>query len=199
MLYMCVYLYYFLFNSAFNNFSYPIIEVMSDYKKAGSKKIEGKKTKVVVYKKSGSSKLYVKRKGRMMNFVNYKKMCAKKLAAKKVSKVRKVRKGGNSCSQQQNGGNEDMEGAFNEEDTGRLLEGGKKKQKNSRTQQRQKFRNLRNLLSQRGGDESILSNMADDKEAFQEVTPDQYYTDGGARQRQKRKLTQRRSSRKSRQ
>ena len=112
---MCVYLCYFLFNhfpnSAFNNFSYPIVEVMSDYKKAGSKKIEGKNTKVVVYKKSGSSKLYVKRKGRMMNFVNYKKMCTKKLAAKKVSKVhkvhkvhkvrkvRKVRKGGSSCNQ----------------------------------------------------------------------------------------------------
>ena len=82
---------------------------MSDYKKAGSKKIEGKKTKVVVYKKTGSSKLYVKRKDRMMNFVNYKKMCAKKLMAKKsgtskVRKVRKVRKGGSSCNQQQSGG-----------------------------------------------------------------------------------------------
>ena len=68
---------------------------MGDYKKAGKKKVEGKKTPVVVYKKAGSSKLYVMRKGRMMSYVNYKKMCAKKLmakVAKKVSKVRKVRK-----------------------------------------------------------------------------------------------------------
>ena len=79
---------------------------MGDYKKAGKKKVEGKKTPVVVYKKTGSSKLYVMRKGRMMSYVNYKKMCAKKLmakVAKKVSKVRKVRKGGESCNHMQGG------------------------------------------------------------------------------------------------
>ena len=160
---------------------------MSDYKKAGSKKVEGKKTKVVVYKKSGSSKLYVKRKGRMMNFVNYKKMCAKKLAAKKVSKVRKVRKGskvrkvrkgGSSCSQLQNGGNEELE---MERDI--LQGGGRKTQNNSRSQQqqRQQLRKLRNLLRQRGGYESFLVN----EEKFEEPNPDEYYA-GGARQSQRR-------------
>ena len=82
---------------------------MGDYKKAGKKKVEGKKAPVVVYKKAGSSKLYVMRKGRMMSYVNYKKMCAKKLMAKvakkvsKVRKVRKVRKGGESCNHMQGG------------------------------------------------------------------------------------------------
>ena len=144
---------------------------MSDYKKAGSKKIEGKKTKVVVYKKSGSSKLYVKRKGRMMNFVNYKKMCAKKLAAKKVSKVRKVRKvskvskvskarkvrnGGSSCSQQQNGGNEELE-SFQE--VGGILEGGKMNNSLMRNRNKQNSRNLRALIRQSGGNENMFKDL----------------------------------------
>lgn len=175
---------------------------MSDYKKAGSKKVEGKKTKVVVYKKSGSSKLYVKRKGRMMNFVNYKKMCAKKLAAKKVSKVRKVRKvskvrkvrkGGSSCSQLQNGGNEELEQEhFQENEQDIILGGGRKTQNNSRSQQQKKqqqkkqLRKLRNLLRQRGGYESFLVNA----EKFEEPKPNEYYA-GGAGQRQRRLLRSR--------
>lgn len=200
---MCVYLCYFLFNhfpnSAFNNFSYPIVEVMSDYKKAGSKKVEGKKTKVVVYKKSGSSKLYVKRKGRMMNFVNYKKMYAKKLAAKKVSKVhkvrkvRKVRKGGSSCSQEQNGGYEEIVEAMGEESLKdvEVLGGGNINQTNSLSQQRrqrQQLLKLRNLLRQRGGYESILDNA----EPFQEaLSPNMYTNSGGARQGQGQRQRQR--------
>jgi hypothetical protein len=189
---VCLFILFFYFiNSAFNNFSYPIIEVMSDYKKAGSKKVEGKKTKVVVYKKSGSSKLYVKRKGRMMNFVNYKKMYAKKLAAKKVSKVhkvhkvhkvRKVRKGGSSCSQEQNGGYEEGE-TFQNDD---LLGGGNRNQTNSLSQQRrqrQQLRELRNLLRQRGGYESVLD--IDNAVTVQEALPPYMYTNsGGARQGQ---------------
>ena len=135
---------------------------MSDYKKAGSKKIEGKKTKVVVYKKSGSSKLYVKRKGRMMNFVNYKKMCAKKLAAKKVSKVRKVRKGGSSCSQQQYGGYEENEMVEDEgENTGENMENTSENMeneysidgggKNNSFMKNQNKGQLQKLLKQNGG------------------------------------------------
>ena len=178
---------------------------MSDYKKAGSKKVEGKKTKVVVYKKSGSSKLYVKRKGRMMNFVNYKKMYAKKLAAKKVSKVhkvhkvhkvrkvRKVRKGGSSCSQEQNGGYEEMVeeivekmGEESFKDDG-LLGGGNRNQTNSLSQQRrqrQQLRELRNLLRQRGGYESFVDNLDNAVTVQEALPPDMYTNSGGARQGQ---------------
>lgn len=65
---------------------------MTEYKKVGTKKIEGKKQPVNVYKKAGSSKLYVMHKtakSKFMSYVNFKKMYAKKVAAKKVVK-RKV-------------------------------------------------------------------------------------------------------------
>lgn len=68
---------------------------MTDYKKVGTKKIEGKKQPVNVYKKAGSSKLYVihkTAKSKFMSYVNYKKMYAKKVAAKKVVKRKVVKR-----------------------------------------------------------------------------------------------------------
>lgn len=94
---------------------------MTEYKKVGKKKIEGKKQPINVYKKAGSSKLYVMHKtakGKFMSYVNYKKMYAKKVAAKKVaskkvvkSKVVKRRRstskrGGQGCGYNMNGGYE---------------------------------------------------------------------------------------------
>ena len=120
---------------------------MGDYKKAGKKKIEGKKIPVVVYKKTGSSKLYVMRKGRMMSYVNYKKMCAKKImvkAAKKVSmvrKVRKVRKGGEGCSNNENFSQESkMEEHDNMNDNYEQdisMDGGKKQKRQQQKRQQQ--------------------------------------------------------------
>ena len=119
---------------------------MGDYKKAGKKKIEGKKIPVVVYKKTGSSKLYVMRKGRMMSYVSYKKMCAKKLMAKvakkvsKVRKVRKVRKGGEGCSNNENFSQESkMEEHDNMNDNIEQdisMDGGQKRQQQKRQQQK---------------------------------------------------------------
>jgi hypothetical protein len=127
----------------------------------------------------------------MMNFVNYKKMCAKKLAAKKVSKVRKVRKvskvrkvrkGGSSCSQLQNGGNEDqeMESEFVQEKNEGLLGGGrrnlnrsrsqkqKKQQQQQQQQQQQKqLRNKRSLSKRKRGGYNSPFDLTG-KETFQE-------------------------------
>jgi hypothetical protein len=74
---------------------------MGDYKKCGSAVIEGKKR--TLYSKTGSTKKYVQRKGRMMNVIKYKKMLEKKAAKaakaaapKRVKKTRKTpkRRGG---------------------------------------------------------------------------------------------------------
>lgn len=68
---------------------------MTEYKKVGKKKIEGKKQPINVYKKAGSSKLYVMHKtakGKFMSYVNYKKMYAKKVAAKKVASKKVVKR-----------------------------------------------------------------------------------------------------------
>jgi hypothetical protein len=74
---------------------------MGDYKKCGSTVIEGKKR--TLYSKTGSTKKYVQRKGRMMNVIKYKKMLEKKAAKaakaaapKRVKKTRKTpkRRGG---------------------------------------------------------------------------------------------------------
>jgi hypothetical protein len=71
---------------------------MGDYKKCGSTVIEGKKR--TLYSKTGSTKKYVQRKGRMMNVIKYKKMLEKKAAKaaapKRVKKARKTpkRRGG---------------------------------------------------------------------------------------------------------
>ena len=62
---------------------------MTEYKKVGSKTIAGKKAPVSVYKKKGSNKLYVKRNGRMISYVSYKKSFAKKLLGKTLNKVKK--------------------------------------------------------------------------------------------------------------
>lgn len=59
---------------------------MAEYKLVGKKYILGKKK--LVYSKSGSRKLYVKSKGRMMNVVKYKKM-KMKAVAKSVKKSAK--------------------------------------------------------------------------------------------------------------
>jgi hypothetical protein len=64
---------------------------MVDYKKVGSKKITGKKTPVSVYKKSGSNKLYVKRSGKMVSYVTYKKSFTKKLLGNTLKKVKKTK------------------------------------------------------------------------------------------------------------
>ena len=64
---------------------------MVDYKKVGSKTITGKKTPVSVYKKSGSNKLYVKRKGKMVSYVTYKKSFTKKLLGNTLKKVKKTK------------------------------------------------------------------------------------------------------------
>ena len=64
---------------------------MVDYKKVGSKKITGKKTPVSVYKKNGSNKLYVKRKGKMVSYVTYKKSFTKKLLGNTLKKVKKTK------------------------------------------------------------------------------------------------------------
>ena len=90
---------------------------MTEYKKVGKKKIEGKKQPVNVYKKAGSSKLYVMHKtakSKFMSYVNYKKMYAKKVAAKKVVKRKVVvkkrkptaKRGGQGCGYNMNGGYE---------------------------------------------------------------------------------------------
>jgi hypothetical protein len=80
---------------------------MGDYKKCGSVVIEGKKR--TLYSKAGSTKKYVQRKGRMMNVVKYKKMCAKKaaMAVPKVKKSRKTpkRRGGYADSEESKAGN----------------------------------------------------------------------------------------------
>jgi len=144
---------------------------MGDYKKAGKKKIEGKKIPVVVYKKTGSSKLYVMRKGRMMSYVNYKKMCAKKImvkAAKKVSmvrkvhKVRKVRKGGEGCSNNENFSQESkMEEHDNMNDNYEQdisMDGGKKQkrqQQKRQQQKRQKQKRQQQKRQQQGGNEDL--------------------------------------------
>ena len=62
---------------------------MTEYKKVGSKTIAGKKAPVSVYKEKGSNKLYVKRNGRMISYVSYKKSFAKKLLGKTLNKVKK--------------------------------------------------------------------------------------------------------------
>ena len=62
---------------------------MGEYKLVGKKSILGKKK--LVYSKSGSRKLYVKSKGRMMNIVKYKKMKLKAVS-KSVEKVAKKSK-----------------------------------------------------------------------------------------------------------
>lgn len=64
---------------------------MVDYKKVGSKTITGKKTPVSVYKKSGSNKLYVKRSGKMVSYVTYKKSFTKKLLGNTLKKVKKTK------------------------------------------------------------------------------------------------------------
>lgn len=90
---------------------------MTEYKKVGTKKIEGKKQPVNVYKKAGSSKLYVMHKtakSKFMSYVNFKKMYAKKVAAKKVVKRKVVvkrrrptsKRGGQGCGYNMNGGYE---------------------------------------------------------------------------------------------
>ena len=136
---------------------------MGDYKKAGKKKIEGKKIPVVVYKKTGSSKLYVMRKGRMMSYVNYKKMCAKKImvkAAKKVSmvrKVHKVRKGGEGCSNNENFSQESkMEEHDNMNDNYEQdisMDGGKKQKRQQQKRQQQKRQQQKR--QQQGGNEDL--------------------------------------------
>ena len=91
---------------------------MAEYKLVGKKYILGKKK--LVYSKSGSRKLYVKSKGRMMNVVKYKKM---KMADKSVSKKRKARK------TKRGGGAENFASiseAFHKHDD---MAGGKKKKK----------------------------------------------------------------------
>ena len=61
---------------------------MGEYKLVGKKSVLGKKK--LVYSKSGSRKLYVKSKGRMMNIVKYKKMKVKAVAKSVKKVVRKV-------------------------------------------------------------------------------------------------------------
>ena len=61
---------------------------MGEYKLVGKKSVFGKKK--LVYSKSGSRKLYVKSKGRMMNIVKYKKMKVKAVAKSVKKVVRKV-------------------------------------------------------------------------------------------------------------
>ena len=56
-----------------------------------TKKVVVEGVKKVLYKKTGSQKLYVMSKGRMMNLVKYKKMKAKKASPKK-------KKGGNALA-----------------------------------------------------------------------------------------------------
>jgi len=51
---------------------------MSDYTEYGTIVINGKKRVLYCKNKKGSSKKYIKHKGRMMNFVRYKKMLANK-------------------------------------------------------------------------------------------------------------------------
>ncbi len=89
---------------------------MTEYKKVGTKKIDGKKQPVNVYKKAGSSKLYVMHKtakSKFMSYVNFKKMYAKKVAAKKVVKRKVVKRrrptskrGGQGCGYNMDGGYE---------------------------------------------------------------------------------------------
>ena len=89
---------------------------MTEYKKVGTKKIDGKKQPVNVYKKAGSSKLYVMHKtakSKFMSYVNYKKMYTKKVAAKKVVKRKVVKRrrpttkrGGQGCGYNMDGGYE---------------------------------------------------------------------------------------------
>ena len=85
---------------------------MVDYKKVGSKTITGKKTPVSVYKKSGSNKLYVKRSGKMVSYVTYKKSFTKKLLGNTLKKVKKTKVKprrryimGGDCSAHDNGFN----------------------------------------------------------------------------------------------
>ena len=63
---------------------------MGEYKLVGKKSVFGKKK--LVYSKSGSRKLYVKSKGRMMNIVKYKKMKVKAVAKSVRKVVRKSKK-----------------------------------------------------------------------------------------------------------
>ena len=67
------------------------------------KKIKGMKDPVTVYKKAGSSKLYVRCNGRMRSYVSYKKSCLKKISAKKAKPVRRKTRvrGGGSCNMDQ--------------------------------------------------------------------------------------------------
>ena len=67
------------------------------------KKIKGMKDPVTVYKKAGSSKLYVRCNGRMRSYVSYKKSCLKKISAKKAKPVRRKTRvrGGSSCNMDQ--------------------------------------------------------------------------------------------------
>ena len=86
---------------------------MTEYKKVGTKKIEGKAKKINVYKKTGSNKLYVMyktAKGKVISYTNYKKMCAKKLTQKKVVKRKVVKRkvvkrGGQGYGYNMDGGN----------------------------------------------------------------------------------------------
>lgn len=64
---------------------------MAQYKMLKKMIVLGKKK--VIYSKSGTKKLYVKSKGRMMNLVKYKKMKNKKTKQKQKQKSNK-KKGG---------------------------------------------------------------------------------------------------------
>lgn len=65
---------------------------MTDYQVCGKVSIDGKTR--IMYSKTGSTKKYLKHKGRMMNVVNYKKMKANKMTVKPVKKGPK-KHGGN--------------------------------------------------------------------------------------------------------
>lgn len=71
---------------------------MTDYKECSKKSINGRTR--VLYTKPGSTKKYLKHKGRMMSLVNYKKMCANKETVTKPKK--RVRRGGNLDANIQN-------------------------------------------------------------------------------------------------
>ena len=104
------------------------------------------KDPVTVYKKAGSSKLYVRCNGRMRSYVSYKKSCLKKILAKKAKPVRRKTRvrGGGSCNMDQRV----QQGGENSLYSDNLIQGGTNRKSQSQSQKGGIFGNLFNSLDE---------------------------------------------------
>ena len=122
------------------------------------KKIKGMKDPVTVYKKAGSSKLYVRCNGRMRSYVSYKKSCLKKISAKKAKPVRRKTRvrGGSAC----NMGQHEQQGGENIIYSENLAQGGTNLKSQSKSKSKSKSKSQ--SQSQKGGIFGNLFNSLDE-------------------------------------